>query len=196
VTANVDNVLTTFRTRTRKSSSIPSGRYFQIREEGGGGKVKIQKRDGVFETNSSSVHSLAISPEGRKPNKIKMKDGYLIAKFGSFSDRGYFTTQSEKLSYLVTCAWYLAGMPMHVEDMYDTYTWDLLEDAARGYVDGCKGIRVDGEISENDLYGEPPYIDHQSIPDYDTDVIVDLYDRDSVIDFIWNDYVALKCSRD
>lgn len=196
VTVNANNVLTTFRTKMKRNSSIPSGRFSQIKEERCGGKVKIQKRIGVFETNSSSVHSLAISPEGRKPNKIKMEDGYLIAKFGAFSDRGYFATQSEKLSYLVTCAWYLAGMPTHVEDMYDTYTWDLLEDAARAYVDGCKGIRVDGEISENDLYGEPPYIDHQSIPDYDTDVIVDLYDRDSVIDFIWNDYVALKCSRD
>lgn len=196
VTVNASNVLTTFRTKMKKSSSIPSGRFSQIKEERCCGKVKIQKRIGVFETNSSSVHSLAINPEGRRPNEIKMEDGYLIAKFGSFGCHGYFATQSEKLSYLVTCVWYLAGMPTHVEDMYGTYTWDLLEDAAKEYVDGCKGIRVDGEISENDLYGEPPYIDHQSIPDYDTDVIVDLYDRDSVVDFIWNDYVALKCSRD
>ena len=164
--------------------------------------MKVQKRNGVFETNSSSVHSLSFAKSGRKKNHIQMnKAGFLVANFGVFSCSGTFYTQEDKLSYLATCAWYLTGCPTDLEYMYDSYVWGTLEDAAKSYVDGCKGIRVSGFNRGKDgdeySYGEDaPYIDHQSVPNYTDDMIVDFYDRDALIDFIWNDYISLKCSRD
>lgn len=159
--------------------------------------MKRQIRSGVFETNSSSVHSLAINPKGRVPNKIKMDDGYLIAKFGVFDCSGKFTTQSEKLSYLVTCIWYIAGCPDDMDDMYSTSAWDNLEDAVRKYIPECRGVRMNIDNLIRDYFDESaPYIDHQSVPDSDWDMIIDMYDEDAVIDFIWNDCVGLKCSRD
>lgn len=163
--------------------------------------MKIQKRNGVFETNSSSVHSLAINSKGRQPNKITMKDGYLKVRFGVFGCSGRFNTQEDKLSYLATLIWYIAGGTFYnnLRSMYHCYTWELLEDAVKEYVPGCKGVRVvvddDFNTNERDYY-EAPYIDHQSVPDNSWDTIVDFYDKDAVIDFIWNDYVSLKCSRD
>ena len=159
--------------------------------------MKKQIRSGVFETNSSSVHSLTINPKGRVPNKIEMDDGYLIAKFGVFDCSGKFTTQSEKLSYLVTCIWYIAGCPDDMDDMYSTCAWDKLEDAVRKYIPECRGVRMNIDNLIRDYFDESaPYIDHQSIPDSDWDMIIDMYDEDAVIDFIWNDCVGLKCSRD
>ena len=160
--------------------------------------MKHQKRNSVFETNSSSVHSLTIDSNGRRPNKIKMKDGYLQTKFGVFGCDGRFTTQQEKLSYLATAIWYITGhWDSDLTDMYESYSWGLLEDAVKEYLPECKGVRVVWN-NKIDLYDDEkaPYIDHQSVPNYDSDCIIDLYDKDAVIDFIWNDYVGLKCSRD
>lgn len=159
--------------------------------------MKFQKRNSVFETNSSSVHSLTIDSSGRRPNKIKMKDGYLQAKFGVFDCSGRFTTQEEKLSYLATVIWYLDGdLSFDLTGMYESYSWELLERAVKDYVPDCKGVRIIGERRSDPFSDGAPYLDHQSVPNSEYDCIIDLYDEDAVIDFIWNDYVGLKCSRD
>ena len=158
--------------------------------------MRFYKRNSVFETNSSSVHSLTINAAGRQPNKIKMKDGYLMASFGSFTDHGIYTTQKEKLSYIVTCLWYLAGMPEELDDLYHYYLWEHVEDIVKEYFPGCKGIRIEKFKKRRKDYEDEPYIDHQSVPDYDSDMPINIWDPDSLIDFIWNDYVALKCWRD
>lgn len=47
--------------------------------------MKRQIRRNVFETNSSSVHSLVISNEGREPSEFKLnKDGEIEIDFGQF----------------------------------------------------------------------------------------------------------------
>ena len=156
-----------------------------------------QQRSKVFETNSSSVHSLTIDNGGRRPNEIPLNtDGYLVIHFGSFRCSGRYTRQSDKLAYLATCLWYLTGMPTDLNLMYESHWWELLEDAARAYIPGCNGIRMLDDVRTEDLWESPPYIDHQSVPDDESDLIVDLYDEGAVIDFVWNDYVSLKCSRD
>ena len=49
------------------------------------GSMKRKIRKGVFETNSSSVHSLVISNEGREPSEFKLnKDGEIEIDFGQF----------------------------------------------------------------------------------------------------------------
>ena len=159
--------------------------------------MKRQIRSSVFETNSSSVHSLTIAPNGRKRNRIHIdNEGYLAAHFGSFGCSGKFFSQSEKLSYLVTSLWYAVGCPEYLDDLYRSYAWEHLEDAVKEYVPECKGVRIRDYHYRDDDYEAAPYIDHQSVPDSEWDMIIDMYDKDAVIDFIWNDNVGLKCCRD
>ena len=130
-------------------------------------------RSGVFETNSSSVHSLVFSKEGLEPSVLPVdKNDKIITDFGEFG-REYciYNTQAEKLSYLITCL---------------NYDFQTLEKYVCEYT-GAAGIKILGETD--------PYIDHQSIPEYDID-IVNMYDKDSVINFIFNKNIALKTDSD
>ena len=145
---------------------------------------KIRRK--IFETNSSSVHSLSISKDGREKSYLPTDElGYILADYGSFGKNlEYYNTQGEKLSYLVTCCYYLSGYG----DIYDCYEFQCIEDAVKEYT-GAPGIKV------REYY--EPDIDHQSQPDrYDGIEIIDIYDKDQVIDFIFNKYVSLKTDCD
>ena len=145
-------------------------------------------RSGVFETNSSSVHSLVFSKEGLEPSVLPVdKNDKIITDFGEFG-REYciYNTQAEKLSYLITSLYYLSSGFDSVEGVYDNYDFQTLEKYVCEYT-GAAGIKILGETD--------PYIDHQSIPEYDID-IVNMYDKDSVINFIFNKNIALKTDSD
>ena len=85
-------------------------------------------RSGVFETNSSSVHSLVFSKEGLEPSVLPVdKNGKIITDFGEFGkEYCIYDTQAEKLSYLVTCLYYLSG-GFDAEGVYDNYDFQTLE---------------------------------------------------------------------
>jgi len=140
----------------------------------------ITIRRNVFETNSSAVHSLVISDEGMEPSNLPMDDdGYILVKFGSFGkDRRIFTSQEDKLSYLITQCYYLNHWD---EDIYDNYHFRNVEDAICEYT-GAKGIKIIG--------GEPE-IDHQELPEYELK-FVDEYNPSSIQSFVFNKYVALE----
>lgn len=147
---------------------------------------KIRSR--VFETNSSSVHSLVFSKEELEPSVLPVdKNDKIITDFGEFG-REYciYNTQEEKLSYLITCLYYLSNDFDSVEGVYDNYDFKTLEKYVCEYT-GAAGIKILGKTD--------PYIDHQSIPEYDID-IVNMYDKDSVINFIFNKNIALKTDSD
>lgn len=146
--------------------------------------TKIRK--GVFETNSSSVHSLVIANDGREPSEFKLnKNGEIEIDFGEFGkDYFLYTSQYDKLSYLITCLYYLSGYD--IEDIYDRSEFTEISDAVCRYT-GATGIKILGEIE--------PSIDHQSIP-YDSIEIIDAYDEDQIINFIFNKYVSLKTDCD
>lgn len=148
--------------------------------------MKRKIRNNVFETNSSSVHSITISKEGREPSKLeKDKDGYIKIDFGTF-DKDYhiYDTQYDKLSYLITCFYYLSGYD--ICNIYDNYEYKELEKIICNYAD-AKGIRI--------INKEEPYIDHQSQP-YNYMDFINIYDEDEVIDFVFNKYAALKTTCD
>lgn len=74
-------------------------------------KKMIKIRQSVFETNSSSIHSLSLAKDGFEkcniPIKRKKIDGkfkrFLVVKLAGFgSDYHIYDKQEEKLSYLVT----------------------------------------------------------------------------------------------
>lgn len=139
----------------------------------------------VFETNSSAVHSIAVAGE-LEPNKMPMKNGYIMINFGNYGDydegRTIFS-QSEKLSYLATECYYLNHWD---EDLSDFYTWRNISDAVCKYT-GAKGICIVGDTE--------PELNYQAIPEYDLKFCND-WDEDSVINFIFNPNVGIKMSHD
>lgn len=148
--------------------------------------MKRKIRKGVFETNSSSVHSLVISNDGREPSKFKLnKDEEIEIDFGQFGkDERIYSSQYDKLSYLITCLYYLSGYD--ISDIYDKWEFEQIQDAVCKYT-GATGIKILGK--------QEPEIDHRSQP-YGNIEIVNVYDEDAVINFVFNKYVSLKTDCD
>ena len=149
--------------------------------------MRKQIRSNVYETNSSSVHTLVISNDGREPSKFILdKDGYLHIDYGEFdSTYNLYTEQYDKLSYLITLCYYCTNM--YNSEIRNTYQFKNIETAVKNYT-GCTGIIIDGL--------QEPYIDHQSIPEYGDIGIIDIDNEDSIINFVFNSYVGLKTYRD
>ena len=144
-------------------------------------------RNKVFETNSSSVHSIVIDKSGREKSRLKPnKDGAIVAHFGKFGkELEYYNTQSEKLSYLVSLLYYYSG-DYDMESIYNLYEFGLLKEAVCKYTGANDLIIAPGE----------PEIDHQSQPWNGEDTLVNFYDEDQIIDFMFNKYITLKTACD
>jgi len=143
----------------------------------------IKIRGEVFETNSSSVHSLTFGTYGMEKCKLKVhRDGYIHINFDIFN------TQAEKLSYLATCAYYIESDDYDVENVNDSYFWKRISEAISEYVPNCKGVKIMGK--------KEPYIDHQSIPSYDNIEFLNTYDKDTVVRFVFNRDIWLKTECD
>ncbi len=147
--------------------------------------MKSSDRDNIFETNSSSVHSISISKNGMEPSNLPVdKDGYIPVKYGAFGkDTETYNEQIDKLSYLVTQCYYLGGE--YRVDLADNYHFRNIENAICEYT-GAKGIKIVG--------GEPE-IDHQSMPEYELN-LVDEYIPSSIQSFVFNRYISLQTGCD
>ena len=147
----------------------------------------IKKRNGVFETNSSAVHSLTIRQDGMEKSYLPVDDeGYVVTDFGDFGDYDVGITtfdQRVKLSYLATECFYLNHFDEGIEE---SHRWQNVCDAICKYT-GAKGVRV--------LHKTQPSLNHQVIPDYGLKFCSE-YDEDSINNFIFNGYVGIKMSHD
>ena len=144
-------------------------------------------REGLFETNSSAVHSLVISSDGLEPSNLPMDDdGYITIEFGNFDeyDEGITTFDQEmKLRYIATECFYINHWDKEIEG---SYPWKYICEAVCEY-SGAKGIRL-GTLIE-------PELNHQVQP-YGDLKFCDAWDKDSVINFIFNKYAGIKMSHD
>lgn len=149
--------------------------------------MKQQTRRHVFETNSSSVHSLVIDKSGLEPSVLPIdKNKYILTDFGNFGKNySIYNTQEDKLSYLVTLLYY--ATQCCIDEIEETYEFKMIEKYICQYT-GASGVKVIGN--------EDPYIDHQSVPDYGNIGIVDIWDKDQVLGFIFNKYVSLQTDCD
>ena len=143
-----------------------------------------QIRKDVFETNSSSVHTLQISKDGLEPSDLKLnKDGNIEVEFGEFG-KNYmiYNTQYEKLQYLISFIAY--GFYYYdLEELYKNYDFITVRNAVCEYT-GANDIIVVGEAEA--------YIDHQSA----YECVINLWSSDAIINFIFNKYVALETDCD
>ena len=151
--------------------------------------MKRTIRSNVFETNSSSIHSLVISIDGLEPSNLKINSetnhiDVTTQYFGK--EYNLYNKQEDKLSYLIT---YIVTQ---LQDQYDdweilgtlkdNYHFITIEEIIKDYCK-CDGINV--------IIGEESGFDHQTDPS-NADCVVDLYDDDQIKNFIFNKYITLK----
>lgn len=120
-----------------------------------------QTRGSVFETNSSSTHSLVLCETGsllEQPfSDVITNKGVVIVTGGEFGwDEETFTNVHDKLSYLYTDAMLLAGDDDN-PDPIQNLKLKMLFNAVKEHT-GCQ--LVFARVSDYWPYG---YIDHQSI---------------------------------
>ena len=169
-----------------------------------------QIRRSVFETNSSSTHSVSISNKNsHMANKACLSvdwDDFVHVEFGSFGwEQESYTEPYIKLQYLVTMLIETEGDRIACkEELLELDGFKLINDAVAEYCD-CSGIYIDSEFSINtatwcsdgSTYVEHDgYIDHQSCEDYFS--VEDFLNNYGVTatDFIFNTGIVLITDND
>jgi hypothetical protein len=163
-----------------------------------------QIRQGVFETNSSSSHSVSIRKGNLNPSELKVNslDGKVSVNFGSFGwGPERLTEQHEKLSYLCTMLVATEGRRINsLDEFYETKGFKAINEAIQDYC-YCDGIIFNDEITlanwGNENYIQiDGYIDHQSCEDYSNiEEFLNDY-RTNIIDFIFNNGVVVNIDND
>ena len=154
--------------------------------------MKKTIRHGMFETNSSSVHSLIISKEGMSPSGLRIeKTTDMIRVPLKWWGKGecVYDSQLDKLSYICTRAWCGGGEDYDLIGHNDEYGYALgsIEEAICEYT-GASGIELyipDGVV---------PGFDHQTYPEYSDDMngFCDIYNNSSIQNFVFNRYISFE----
>ena len=152
----------------------------------------IKVRRSVFETNSSSSHSITLAPKQVCESKTLPLDseGYVTAHVNGYCSYDVFCEPIDKLGYLLQV--YAAKNHISLnyactsqnfldalEELYQTDEFDYLQSRVKELMGPtCKGIRF------ADTYGWG-YIDdsYEAVDEFCT------YNEYDPIDFIFNDYV-------
>lgn len=160
-------------------------------------------RPGTFETASSAIHSMIVDPDGDGMEKSKLKPDKKTGKvkvpityLGREQTR--YTTQLEKLSFLLTCLWCIGDLRSYRTDdydesssMYDDYRFKIINNAVKDYCGMELSISIPRKPTEigadhqiyNELdYGELPYIN--------------LYDEKAIQKFIFDKYIVVETGSD
>lgn len=168
-----------------------------------------QIRRSVFETNSSSMHSVAIKCKGHMYDESCLLvdvDDYVHVRFGEFGweIESYIDAYS-KLQYIVTMLVETEGRNItSVEDLFETDGFKLINNAIADYCH-CNGIWIDEEMKmkfyewdgrKHWYLDHEGYIDHQSHEDYRS--VQDFLDDYGVniTDFIFNSAVIVHTDND
>ena len=178
-----------------------------------------QIRKSLFETNSSSTHSISIANPFDKEcfandlnTFVNPDDNYLHVEFGEFG-WGYekYNDCYTKLQYLLTLIAEINkrdGYHQKLLSLDDFYLFDefMLLESIICEKCGCKGICIDSKIETTELDVVSPegnhyisvymngYIDHQSHEDYYS--IFDFLDDLSIEQFIFNPQITLIIDND
>ena len=93
-------------------------------------------RIGVFETNSSSSHSLTVSNGEIQKSTLSDQDGVIVGLLGDFGwEIEHYESQSSKLSYLLTQIQYDENLTSLAKAAIKEHTGFALVVAGEGYVD-------------------------------------------------------------
>lgn len=170
-------------------------------------------RSNVFETNSSSTHSVSISHNVASlygsdclSNYIEFYDNKVHVRFGEFGwEIESYVLPYDKLQYIVTMLVETEGNNItKVDDLWETERFKLINDAVADYCN-CDGIWIDENMKldsyiwdgkEHYYISHEGYIDHQSYEDYKS--VQDFLDDYGVniTDFIFNTGVVVHTDND
>lgn len=106
-------------------------------------------RRGLFETNSSSTHTLVYRKFKLSKPKFKLKNGVLKTKFLYLDESfGVLNTQAEKLAYLVTrlAGWGVADendFEYIRDNLYNSYGFQELVDELKAYIPGMTALEIE-----------------------------------------------------
>ena len=156
--------------------------------------MRKQTRRCVFESNSSSTHSLTVNKLGCTGTlEVDEYENKVITQFGEFG-WGYdvYNDPETKLSYLVTMLIETHRDCCTLDELYETEDFAMINEAVANYCN-CDGIIIDEDLvrcnDEEDTWCDHNgYIDHQSImdigdllADYDCSVEEFIFDRGIVL---------------
>lgn len=151
--------------------------------------AKLRIRNNLFETNSSSVHTLVVANNGsvRFDKDVDFKDGVLTIRCGNFSKEQTVCGQKRKLEYLGTLIylydkWNQGGKKL-LKSNNPECPW-LLNDllcALQGQLPEVQKVIV-ADLDKASM--------DQSYVDYDK--VVNLTEDASVVSFIFNDNISIK----
>lgn len=151
--------------------------------------MKRQIRRGVFETNSSSCHSVSFEPETNEESQydmdLEINDEDLVeVKLGEFG-WGYdeYTDSKTKLSYITTMAKCGFNEKSDIEKI-NTVVADVMD---------CDGILI---LEPKNSWGDAWYIDHQSVYDNIDDFLDMKAGGASLDEFIFNPKYKLIIDND
>ena len=135
--------------------------------------MKQVTRHGVFETNSSSVHSLSIEGASHLVT-LTITNGELMVEFGEFG-WGYDRLDYwyDKLSYVLTAIQYHDTSVTNYETLEQSQFYQWLVELVKDYSGATMGI-----LKDRDNYHTMGYIDHQSTPQEGGDPLEDLWSTD------------------
>lgn len=164
--------------------------------------MKTNIRNNIFETNSSSVHSLVLlNQELSEPDFRELrinKDGVIKIPLGYFGkEHKIYSSQKEKLSYILTFLWCYFGENIEwFVDKDHNYYWQNIKDEIIFYIN-----KFSPDILCTDIIPVYPKkglvgFDHQTYPNYLDDCLVDLYYPKKVVEFIFNKNIALETNSD
>lgn len=155
--------------------------------------MKRNERNSVFETNSSSVHSLV----WKMPKKIKLskkldiKDGVLTVHCNDFKQETIVKGQPQKLEYIVTkifrIHWWEYEICKSVSTNDDECPWELKNvlNAVNIYFPEIKEIRV------VDIQNAGMDYDYD-----DPDKIVNIYSHTEIAQFLFTNEIMVKIYMD
>lgn len=171
-----------------------------------------QIRRNVFETNSSSTHSVSISSKNSKYYDSTSLDAFIEydnkvhVRFGEFGwEIEDYNLPYDKLQYIVTMLVETEGNSVScVDELFETDGFKLINDAVADYCH-CDGIWIDDDMKlesytwdgKTHYYIEHNgYIDHQSHEDYGS--VQDFLDdyRLDVTQFIFDNGVIVHTDND
>ena len=172
-----------------------------------------QIRNSVFETNSSSTHSVSVSYKNSNyysrnclEDHIDYSDNRVHVNFGEFGwEMASYYSPYKKLQYIVTMLVETEGRNiLSVDDLFETEGFKLINDAVAYYCN-CNGIYIDDEMKmkyyewdgkKHFYLDHEGYIDHQSHEDYKcVQDFLDDYGVD-VEKFIFDDGVCVITDND
>lgn len=133
--------------------------------------MKRQIRKSVFESNSSSMHSLTVSVNDMWDTlKVDEFENKVITKFDEFGwEVESYIDAATKLSYIVTMLVETHCDVYSMEELEETEDFKLINDVVANYCN-CDGIRIDSRLEQEEWNGKTydwndhdGYIDHQSV---------------------------------